>query len=176
MLGYHPNSATRETKIGYLNKNDGDYVKPKKINISNVIYIYKRERYFLNMSMFLVFQYFIIQSYQKNTSQSIVSPLYTVSNDKVVKKQIWVSLDHGFFFLMSRGPCSHVQKVPQYSLACLPTSHQQISPFNIIVVKCSMFWVDWVLQYELLIFSAAVPLQIESNSGNLHHNCLVFTV
>ena len=57
MLGYHPNSATRETKIGYLNKNDGDYVKPKKINISNVIYIYKRERerYFLNMSMFLVF-------------------------------------------------------------------------------------------------------------------------
>lgn len=44
MLGYHPNSATRETKIGYLNKNDGDYVKPKKINISNVIYIYKRER------------------------------------------------------------------------------------------------------------------------------------
>ena len=39
-----------------------------------------------------------------------------------------------------------------------------------------MFWVDWVLQYELLIFSAAVPLQIESNSGNLHHNFLVFTV
>jgi len=42
-----------------------------------------------------------------------------------------------------------------------------------------MFWVDWVLQYELLIFSAARssnPLQIESNSGNLHRNFLVFAV